>query len=51
LSGFAGIERPLEQCRKTREKQIQIAAVGERTPLLEQERRDEGKEAHDSIPD
>src|SRR5258708_32314846 len=40
------MEQPLEDGRITREERIQTAPVGERTPLLEQERRDERKEAH-----
>jgi len=46
LPSFAGIEQPLEEGRITREERIQTAPVGKRTPLLEQKRRDEGKEAH-----
>jgi hypothetical protein len=46
LPSFASIEKPLEECRITRQECVQIAAVGKRTPLLEEERRDEGEEAH-----
>ena len=46
MPSFAGIEKPLEKCRITRKECVQIAALGERTPLLEEERRDEGKQAH-----
>jgi len=46
LPSFAGVEKPLEERRVTREERVQIAAIGKRTPLLEEERRDEGKQAH-----
>src|SRR5438445_1201808 len=46
LPGFADVEKTLEECRITRQECVQIAAVGKRAPLLEEERRDEGKQAH-----
>ena len=46
LPGFAGVEKPLEECRVTRQERVQTKAVGKRAPLLEEERSDEGKQAH-----